>query len=280
MAAPSSDSDIFARKPRPQLPSIPDFPRIPIAALRARHARAQNTIDLRDTGESPAATAISEPGDRALETAGSSIRAPPAAALKRLDWRVSADKSSTAPSQRPQADKKLEVAPGARATGKSSSDTALSIVRKGNPWTMYYELGTLKQGANTYVLGTRKGSGAAAGAVMFKTVPAGSGEKEVEVLQKLRHQSVVSMRDIFVDNEDLYIGLQECRYTLTEIVHVSLPLREPHIRQIATSVSISHELSLTDFGRRLGRGADPHHSLRRCSRRSHSSPPSASRITL
>lgn len=103
---------------------------------------------------------------------------------------------------------------------------------------MYNKLGTLKQGTNTYVVATRKGVSTAASTVMFKTIPTGQGEKEVDVLRSLRHPSIVSLVDLFGDEDDLFIGLQECRYTLAEIVHVSLPLQESHIRQIATSVSI------------------------------------------
>lgn len=82
------------------------------------------------------------------------------------------------------------------------------------------------------------------------------GLKEASLLRKFSHPNIIEMIEVFVRDDDVYIELEYCRFTLEDVVNVHIRFEEPHLRLIAHSVLLSFTFSYkTEFN--LCRSSQP-----------------------
>lgn len=105
----------------------------------------------------------------------------------------------------------------------------------GDPWDHLKRLGTVIQGKSELIVCMNKDEPQSMSMVK-ELSRAGGGLKEANLLRKLSHPNIVKMIEVFLQDDDVYIELEYCRFTLEEVLSVHVRFEEPHIRLIAQSV--------------------------------------------
>lgn len=94
-------------------------------------------------------------------------------------------------------------------------------------------LGTLVQGETEWVIHQRKH---VPGMIMSRKLKKEHGLVEKDILGQVAHNNIVKIKQAFLEGEFLRIGVEYCRFTLEEIIHVRVGLEEAQLQFIARSV--------------------------------------------
>lgn len=123
----------------------------------------------------------------------------------------------------------------ARPAYASEPDAASLNTQIGRPWERFTRLGAIVQGPSELTICVEKGN--LQRMMMVKTPRRREdGLKEAGQLRKFSHPNIVQILEVFSHGDEVYIGLEYCRFTLEEIVNVHIRLEEPQLRLIAHSV--------------------------------------------
>ena len=95
-------------------------------------------------------------------------------------------------------------------------------------------LGKFAQDSTEWFVRARRGH---SGLVMAKKLSRTTGLHEENVLKNLTHTNIARMIHAFCEGDKVLLGLEYCRYTLGEILHVHLKLEVQQVQHIACSVS-------------------------------------------
>ncbi|KAI9717984.1 MAG: hypothetical protein M1828_007020 [Chrysothrix sp. TS-e1954] len=104
-----------------------------------------------------------------------------------------------------------------------------------SPWQGGKRLGVLTQDSSQYTIWTPNKS--YLDMLLFKASNDEVQAKvELETLSTLSHVNIVKLRSAYRWENQIYLGLEYCRYTLQELLHVHLPFEEVQIRLVAQTV--------------------------------------------
>ena len=198
---PKRWQEIFVRAPRPQEPSLPHVP------TKVRLAQQINA------GEASSRTPLSIP----LPT------------YKR--------KTSEDFSRENQAELLSRPTKRMRPLGESTINhdrAPLVIMRMQSPWQTVKRLGVFKQGSTRWTICAPKED--FLDLIMFEELDKKAGITKFNLLKNLSHPNIIKLKHAFIHDNLVYLGLEYCRHTVQELIHVHIPLEEYHIRVLAKSV--------------------------------------------
>ena len=72
--------------------------------------------------------------------------------------------------------------------------------------------------------------------IMFEELDKKAGTTKFDLLKNLSHSNIIKLKHAFINDNLVYLGLEYCRHTVQELIHVHIPLEEYHIRVLAKSV--------------------------------------------
>jgi serine/threonine protein kinase len=125
---------------------------------------------------------------------------------------------------------------------------------RGSPWKTLVRLGDLVQGKYVWSICIHERQ-----LVMVKEVAVEAGHRQLGMLKRLSdHPHVSAVKQAFETDDSLFFQLEYSRYTLEEVLNVHTRLEEPHIRVIASAVSLLGLLFLS-------RAANSNRSFSQCS---------------
>lgn len=103
-------------------------------------------------------------------------------------------------------------------------------------YTSTGELGFFIQEGVKYAICARRGRNTL---FMVRQYERSAGGRVQNVLEHLNHRNIAKVTQIDWEGDTMSLGLEYCRFTLREILHVHLKLEETQIQHIAASVSSS-----------------------------------------
>jgi hypothetical protein len=106
-----------------------------------------------------------------------------------------------------------------------------SAVRIMGPMTT---LGTFTQDEVNWAIRAQRGRH---GLVMVKRVKEDVGHTETRILEDLSHQNIARLLHSFYDSGSYCLAMEYCRFTLAELLEVSLKFQEQQVQYVARSVS-------------------------------------------
>lgn len=117
---------------------------------------------------------------------------------------------------------------------KHPADNEMSTqlsARKTNPWKTYLRLGQLVQSAGKYDICSKDGR-----VFMMQKDDIRGGNAIVAMLHNISHPNIAVIRDFLEFEGSSFLCYDYYRYTLTEVLAISLRLQEPQLQCIAHSV--------------------------------------------
>jgi len=128
-------------------------------------------------------------------------------------------------SDQPQPQTPLMPAPPALVTAKVKK----SIIRAQSD----IDFGTFTQNGVDWLVRARRDSSM----IMVKKLGRIAGLREKNILDRISHANIAKMKHFVCEDDSVYIGLEYCRPTLGQILHVTQKLEVQHLQHIACSVS-------------------------------------------
>jgi hypothetical protein len=95
------------------------------------------------------------------------------------------------------------------------------------------DFGTFTQNGVDWLVRARRDSSM----IMVKKLRRIAGLREKNILDQISHANIAKMEQFICEGDSVYLGLEYCRPTLGQILHVTQKLELQHVQHIACSVS-------------------------------------------